>query len=280
MGLWPFWYARGHLSEGRRWLAAALQAAHDPPLPLRAQALNAAGSLAREQGDLDQAEQLLEQSLTLKRQIGVPAGIAASLVNLGTVAMNRMQFDKASAMFNEALGIYTELNDRSSAAVCLGNLANLARDQGRYEEASDLYLRCIEIFEECNDTEQLAAALLNISIATTATGRLEAAEGYCRRAAALFAELGDRGGLAPCLEELGHIAVEQGRDSHAAQLLGAAGSLRREIEMPHKQRERGKYESMLSSIKRSLGEAAFEKSWQAGSALSLEEMVVLVEALS
>src|SRR5439155_16348727 len=57
VGLWPFWYARAHLSEGRKWLAVALEAAHDAPLALRAQALNAAWAVSREQGDGDQAGQ-------------------------------------------------------------------------------------------------------------------------------------------------------------------------------------------------------------------------------
>jgi hypothetical protein len=44
--LWYFWYKRGHLSEGRRWLEEALVRS-DAPTPARAEALNGAGALAR-----------------------------------------------------------------------------------------------------------------------------------------------------------------------------------------------------------------------------------------
>ena len=50
-GLWRFWWQRGHLSEGRRWLERALAGAGDSGAPLRVRALYGAGSLADAQGD-------------------------------------------------------------------------------------------------------------------------------------------------------------------------------------------------------------------------------------
>src|SRR5206468_4300698 len=65
VALWRFWYVRGYLSEGRRWLAAALDLGQDSyadsrdghaqPPSLRARALYGAGVLARSQGDLARA---------------------------------------------------------------------------------------------------------------------------------------------------------------------------------------------------------------------------------
>jgi hypothetical protein len=50
--LWRFWYMHGHLSEGRRWQAAALAAAGPDASPsLRAAALRGAGALAWTQGE-------------------------------------------------------------------------------------------------------------------------------------------------------------------------------------------------------------------------------------
>jgi predicted ATPase len=50
-GYWRFWLIRGHLSEGRRWLEAALHEAQSLPPALRARTLNAAGRLVLRQGD-------------------------------------------------------------------------------------------------------------------------------------------------------------------------------------------------------------------------------------
>jgi non-specific serine/threonine protein kinase len=60
--LQPFWFVRGHWSEGRRWLEEALAidsgATHDQPI--RAKALYGAGMLARFQGDLARARMVCE----------------------------------------------------------------------------------------------------------------------------------------------------------------------------------------------------------------------------
>ena len=50
--IWRFWYARGHLTEGSRWLEEALlkTAGHDAPVVVRAEALTGAGVLAHYQG--------------------------------------------------------------------------------------------------------------------------------------------------------------------------------------------------------------------------------------
>jgi tetratricopeptide (TPR) repeat protein len=145
VALWPFWFARGHLHEGYNRLVSALRQAEEAPLQLRAQALNAAGTLIREQGNLEEGEEMLEQSLTLKRQIGAPAGIGASLVNLGSLAMGREQYERAQSLYSEALDLYIQLEDRGSIAVCLASLGNVARAQQRPVEAMEIYERSIEM---------------------------------------------------------------------------------------------------------------------------------------
>src|SRR5262249_55116898 len=82
-GPWRFWEVHGHLSEGRRWLEGALARAEGAAPPVRAKALHGAGNLAREQGDYGRAAALLREGLALRRGLGDPAGIAATLNKLG-----------------------------------------------------------------------------------------------------------------------------------------------------------------------------------------------------
>src|SRR5205814_53077 len=58
--LWEFWWVRGYLAEGRRWLDKALEKGADQPAELRARALHAAASLANRQGDYERAAALSE----------------------------------------------------------------------------------------------------------------------------------------------------------------------------------------------------------------------------
>ena len=77
VALWRFWGLRGHAREGRAWLERLLRlpgAAADAGL--RADALNAAGSLAGSLGDYEMAGALHERSLSLRRESGCPGGAA------------------------------------------------------------------------------------------------------------------------------------------------------------------------------------------------------------
>src|SRR5439155_1274260 len=62
-----FWSTRGHMTEGRRWLAEALAASGSVSPAVRAKALFAAGYAALGQGDYVDAKSLFEESLTLAR---------------------------------------------------------------------------------------------------------------------------------------------------------------------------------------------------------------------
>src|SRR5262249_50311139 len=130
--LWYFWSVRGHLAEGRRWLAAALAAvpAEHPALgrsPLRARALTGAGGLAHDQSDYAAAEALLEESLALWRtlegsQQANERGLAHALVCLANVRLDQDRADAALSLYEEALALYRALGDGTGAAMALSNL--------------------------------------------------------------------------------------------------------------------------------------------------------------
>ena len=81
-----FWWIRGHLSEGRRALEAAIVAAGDVSPVARADAIAGAALLAEAQGDLERAQRLHEEALTIRREVGDASGIARSLTGLGVIA--------------------------------------------------------------------------------------------------------------------------------------------------------------------------------------------------
>ena len=132
--LWWFWYKRGHLSEGRRWLEAALENSM-APISARAEALNGAGVLARNQSDYERAREWLEESLLLRRELGDVTGTADVLVNLGTVALDRGDYPRARALFDESLSLRRESGDRWGTALALNNLGATAQAQGNLAEA-------------------------------------------------------------------------------------------------------------------------------------------------
>ena len=82
-----FWNLRGHISEGRAWLAHALERdAGAAPAAARASALNWAGLLASLAAALPAAAALLEASIALGRGLPGRPGLPAALRHLGLVA--------------------------------------------------------------------------------------------------------------------------------------------------------------------------------------------------
>ena len=67
-----FWWTRGHLSEGRQWCTRVLcKAGAEERTRERANVLNAAGVLAYYQGDYPAARALYEESLAIRRELGI-----------------------------------------------------------------------------------------------------------------------------------------------------------------------------------------------------------------
>lgn len=85
--LWWFWFVRGHLGEGRRWIVAALEldSARGQPEAYalsRLAALNGCGVLAHDQGDYGPAAQLLEAEEPGPRSISSRPGMGSDLGRL------------------------------------------------------------------------------------------------------------------------------------------------------------------------------------------------------
>ncbi len=64
-----FWSVRGQWSEGAHWLDDLLAFSADVAAPPRARALNSAGNLAQNKGELARARDRYEESLALRREL-------------------------------------------------------------------------------------------------------------------------------------------------------------------------------------------------------------------
>jgi tetratricopeptide (TPR) repeat protein len=136
--VWRFWYARGYLTEGSRWLEEALGVADGAfskqphasasadelgHAMARARALTGAGVLAHYQGHYARAAALCGQSLALSRSLGDHLGIAGALHGLALVARSGGDFKTARTMCEEAPRIHEALDDQWGLSYTLRYLA-------------------------------------------------------------------------------------------------------------------------------------------------------------
>ena len=178
--LWRFWYARGYLSEGRRWLELALDRGDAAPAPLRARALDGAGVLAYNQGDYNHAKDFFVESLALQRALGDKAGVAYTLSCLGAVLQYQGDFPVAVAFQEESLDLFRELGDKRGIATTLNSLGTIAQAEGDYERAAVLHQENLAVRREIGDKRGVAVTLNNVGVVALYQEDYAAAARHCR----------------------------------------------------------------------------------------------------
>ena len=148
--LWPFWYLRGYVTEGRRWLEGLLERPGTVSAA-RAEATRGAAGLASEQGDLTRAEMWRREGLALYRAIGEDRGIADMLNLMGTVAREQGAFERATASYEESLALCRAMNDTIGVAVALNNLGTTWRYRGQLERAAALCEESLALRRQSGD---------------------------------------------------------------------------------------------------------------------------------
>ena len=241
--LWRFWLTHGHLTEGRKWLAEALEQGKDARDSVLANALNGAGNLACACGDFAAAQPLYEGSLEIRRRQGDKAGMASCLNNLALTAHSRCDYARVKVLHEESLAIKRELGDKWGIASSLGNLGILAADQGDYALARALHEESLRLRRELGDRLGVALSLINLGIAVLAESlnqaepklrdghepNLSPAQALFEESLAMRKELADRPGIAECLVRLGEVEHCRGNYDKADYLYHQSLEICREL---------------------------------------------------
>ena len=268
-----FWEYRSYLTEGRYWLELALRLAADAPAAVRARALDAAGVLARGQGDYARGVELHEEAVALRRELDDRVGLARSLKNLGNVYLDTGQLDHAAQLYTESVELRRTVGDVHGVGETLNNLGVLARIQGRWDEATVHYEEALVIFNQVGDVQGRGRVLMNLGEAKYEAGDFRAADNYCRQSLEVFQEIGSRWDIADVLEVMAAVAAGLDDPAEAARLFGAAEALREHLKAPLPPSEREAYDKRVLEARKKLDGTSFAVAWAWGRAMSLEEAV-------
>jgi predicted ATPase/class 3 adenylate cyclase len=275
-----FWEVRGFLSEGQSWLDRALAlAVPDPPPAVaraRAAALSVAGTLAFIRSDYDRAVALLQDSLTLRRELNDQAGIATSLHNLSRVRFYQGDHETAVALCEESLAVRRDLGDKRGVAMSLNTLGVIARNRGDQTAARTLLEESLALFRDLGDQWGIGLLLNNLARAARDLGDWTWTAQLCAESLALFREVGDRHGLAWVLSNLAIVAQSRGAWAQAARLVGVVEALRETLgssALSLSPAERAAYEAAVATTRARLGDEAFAAAWAEGRALPLRQAI-------
>ncbi|HWE62212.1 MAG TPA: tetratricopeptide repeat protein, partial [Chloroflexota bacterium] len=237
-GLWKFWRSRGHLREGRRWLAALLApAAADDAMSMavQASALEGAAWLAEDEHDFAQASALFAQSGALRRALGEDERTSGLLINAAMEARVGGDYARATALLEESLARHRALGIRESImhgglGVSLSRLALVLAEQGQYSRASALYEECLALHRELGDPEGIGTALLGLGDIARDQGDAARVHAYCEESLARFRDLGYPWAVGFSLNNLALAAFLEGDLPRAASLAAESASIFRTMQ--------------------------------------------------
>ena len=212
-----YWLNYGHWKVGRdsleRLLACPEAAEHTIA---RANALNLAGDLATQQGDLKAARMLLEESKAIGLELG-----EAGKHSLGWTIMlhgqTLMGHDKAMAQdeLDQSVVLLREVGESWRLAVALLDLGWLAGHQGQLVQARELFRESLAILRNMGDTWTSALPTQSLGWVFYCLGEFATASAHLQQALEVYRIVGDKIYSPSCLAHLGAMALLQGNDEQA-----------------------------------------------------------------
>lgn len=174
------------------------------------------GTLAWQEGTIDQAIEILEQALPLLEQQGLAYYAAQACASLGVAFAMAKREDEAEARFKTALDYHQQHRDDTQVVRCLNNLAGLAFKRHDWHRARDYLLDCVKFMAESGNKTDLATAWQNLGLVEMHQGDWQLANKYLNRALQLAQEVENRRVEADALLKLAILFLTKGDPVGAA----------------------------------------------------------------
>jgi tetratricopeptide (TPR) repeat protein len=259
--LWPFWWQRGHMKEGRQLLerAATIEGADRP------HALKGLGTIAFRQGDTEAAERAFLERLELVEGEG-GRELVVALSDLSRIALRRGDFAEVRRYAERGYAAAEGL-DREVIRGPLHLRAAAARMEGQLDEARALYLESRELNESLDNELMVVGEDHNLVHVALHSGDRDEAERRFRMSSEwIFAN--DNAYLRPyALLDAGILALHDGDLERAGRLIACAQRIFEDTDSIPDPDDRVELDDAIALLRQRLGEQ-FEAVWAEGRALS------------
>jgi len=265
--------------------------------PGAARALGGLGVIYHDRSDYPRALELHARAKALAQEAGDERGIAVALGNMGTVYYLQGIYDQCEACWSETVRILKTLHDLQAEAMITSNLGAVAMECGDLDQARESLTRTLALQQQLGDRRSAAYTLTNLgevrfrsndfviagelyteaialfhefgelrceALAVTSMARMALAKGECSDAARMLMEstqtltsVDDATSGAENIELLANVAVRCRAFEEAAELFGAAESIRQTIGAPARTSLQAENDEGRAAARRSLGEDAF-----------------------
>jgi predicted ATPase/class 3 adenylate cyclase len=268
--LWDWWFKRGHIREGRRWLAEFADGPRAEGKP-HARALAGLAVLATMNADWPEAERRAAQALELSEELGEPSLGAWAMLARGRVVIAAGDHERARALFREAEALGSKDDDVETVVVARFNLGYDSLTSGDYEEARHWFEAALGGVPD-SESYWVARTLAALGSVALHQRRTDEAIELLHRSLGVSRQIGDRDNMAWALELLG-VASLPGRTALTARLLGAAEALREELGNTLEGVELALHEAALARLHEALAPEELNAAWAEGRTSPPESVV-------
>lgn len=245
----------------------------------RASAFNALGTIYSRQGDFPRAIAYLEEALAVARRIDHPEALSSACYILAGILLDQgREIERVRCLFEEALAVARQHHLAITESMTLAALGITCALTGDLARAAELLPTALQMQRAMNATMSIGWTLQYL-------GMLAFQQADYGRAGQYFVEsleAAPQGGaqfVVPLsLEGIAGVLSMRGQPQRAAQLLGAAETLRTELELHRAPIEYTFYHPILASVQTQLDEEARQAAWHSGSQLSATQAIAEAEA--
>jgi len=246
-----------------------------------ASVLHNLGSVALHLGAYEEADQYLEESLSLQQHVFQKHDIteyAWAHLSRGRFLCNQGEFRKAQKYLHQGLRLFRRGHDENGQRWILLDLAGLLIYRKKYTSARIVLDRLPYNLDKLNEIDDMTVWVsYNLGRLALVTQNTEQAKHYFQTMFKIHQKINPGAIHVFSLEGLAYVAIARHHPLHAARLLGAAEVLREPLQTRMTSRHRAEYEDQLAALRALTDDASLTSAWAGGRAMSAEE--VTAEAL-
>jgi predicted ATPase len=263
--------------EVRRWLATALAAAPDAPAPDRALAHTILAATNAQWGHGEEAGVYAQQALIAAQESGDPRILGMAQYVVGVVWDWRGDFGQAAAAYADAIPFHRAAGSEALAWYVQGDLADKLILSGDLEAGVPMLDEALTRLRQTSSDWFVIITIAQRGFAALRQGDLPGAGRWFTETIAQARRLQQTRSLLSGVTGLAGVALARDQAHRAARLLGAVEAAREALALgfihnPHHAAR------MAADTRAALEPAAFERAWETGRLLPLDEAVA--EALT
>jgi predicted ATPase len=269
----PYFFTRGQPGLG---LKLSMEALARPDAQARTmarcRALFTAGQQCSFAGRHDEALQLLEEALSIARDLNDRRRVARILQPLGMAAAGRGDLTGARAHMDEAVQLARELGDKRELAAALNGLAQLYRVDNHLDRAEPLYQDAVKLARDVGDLESVAIGLLNLAMVSIGRGAGERAREMLIEVLNIAVDTGSKPVGQSALDVASGYAAWRKDWKRAARFFGAAQGQVARTGLTRDAADEGFLSPLIAHARDALGDA-FECNEGEGRALDYQQAI-------